>query len=72
MQSLSTIFEYMTQCMGRGLAVSAAIALHNIPGAPCSLPHARLVPLTQRVRMSQRAWPWLCPSMLLLAASGRQ
>lgn len=31
MQSLSTIFEYMTQCMGRGLAVSAAIALHNIP-----------------------------------------
>ena len=33
MQSLSTIFDYMTRCMGRGLAVSAAIAMHNIPGA---------------------------------------
>lgn len=42
------LWEFMTKCMGRGLAISSAIALHNIPGAlqraavswmlpPCSL-----------------------------------
>ena len=32
MASFDALTSYMTRCMGRGLAVSAAIAMHNIPG----------------------------------------
>jgi len=34
MFDIPAVLEYMTKCMGRGLAVSAAIAMHNIPGSP--------------------------------------
>ena len=37
--SLPYLFQYLTQCTGRGLAVALAIALHNIPeGIAVALP----------------------------------
>ena len=37
--SLSYLFQYLTQCTGRGLVVAFAIALHNIPeGIAVALP----------------------------------
>ena len=37
--SLAYIFQYLTQCTGRGLVVALAIALHNIPeGIAVALP----------------------------------
>ena len=37
--SLSYMFQYLTQCTGRGLVVALAIALHNIPeGIAVALP----------------------------------
>ena len=36
---LPYLFQYLTQCTGRGLAVALAIALHNIPeGIAVALP----------------------------------
>lgn len=70
MASFDALTSYMTRCMGRGLAVSAAIAMHNIPGTCSSSCQGSPSVLTTMKLASVRVSEGMAVAMPIYASTG--
>ena len=71
-EPVDTLMEYGTKCLGRGLAVAGAIALHNIPGALCARgPRpASSAPRASAASPLTREGGWACVGLWLRRGHG--